>query len=133
MGIILVLLSFMGVIYSMQIPNDDFGLSPGFFPIFLFVCLAVCGTILIWRGRQRSEKVALPSFKNNRLLITLFLLFSYVVLFQLIHFRASTFLFIISTMYFLGIRKPVLLILVPASSTFIIYWLFVFVFKTAIV
>ncbi|WP_083842197.1 tripartite tricarboxylate transporter TctB family protein [Desulfosporosinus youngiae] len=133
MGIGLVLLSVMGVGFSIQLPNDDFGLSPGFYPTFLFACLGVCGLILVWQGWRRSEKVPLPSFLNKRLLTIIVLLFSYIFLLQLIHFRAATFLFVLFTMYFLGTRKPVLLILVPASSTFIIYWLFVYVFKTAIV
>ncbi|MEL7566097.1 MAG: tripartite tricarboxylate transporter TctB family protein [Dehalobacterium sp.] len=132
-GIVLVLLSVIGVVFSIRLPNDDFGLSPGFYPTFLFACLGICGVILFWQGWRRREKVPLPSFKNNRLITIIIFLFSYVVLLQLIHFRAATFLFILFTMYFLGARKPVLLILVPASSTFIIYWLFVYVFKTAIV
>jgi len=132
-GIILILIAFFGLIYATQIPNDDVGLSPGFFPTFLFICLTFCGLILIWQGWQRTEKVPLPSFEYKRLLSMLILLFSYIFLIQIIHFRAATFLFVISTIYFLGARKPVLLVLVSASSTFVIYWLFVYVFKTAIV
>ncbi|MFZ7103859.1 MAG: tripartite tricarboxylate transporter TctB family protein [Peptococcaceae bacterium] len=131
-GIILLGVSCFGLIYAGQIPNDEVGLSPGFFPTFLFSGLLLCGGILLWQGWQRTEKVPIPSCKYKRIFSMLVLLFAYILLIQVIYFRAATFLFIIFTMYFLGMRRPVLLVLVSASTTFIIYWLFVYVFKTSL-
>jgi putative tricarboxylic transport membrane protein len=132
-GSALVLVSLVGIFMARSLPHmATTGLSAGFFPGFMFMCLGICGLGLIYQGWKRNEKVAMPKFLWKKIIPMLVLAGLYAFALEPIGFRISTLLFVLVTMFFLGERKPISLITVPVITSLSIFYLFSKVFLIAL-
>jgi hypothetical protein len=132
-GSVLMIFSIIGFFLSSALPEASVGLSPGFYPSFLCVSLFLCGFGIAFQGWKRSTKISIPKFNWKKLIPIVVLILLYSNILEYLHFRLSTILFMIVAMYILGLRSPLKLGSISIISTMVIYYLFVYVFKTPIV
>lgn len=131
-GAVLMIVSMIGIFLSSALPEASTGLSAGFFPRLLFVCLLLCGIGIAFQGWKRSIKIPIPKFNWKKVLPIILMILLYSNLLEYLHFRLSTFLFMMVSMYILGLRKPLSLGAISVIVTATIYFLFAYVFKTPI-
>ena len=132
-GIVLVIVSIIGYIISINLPHTvTTTLSSGFYPAFLFAGLGLCGLGLIYQGWKRQEKIGVPDFYWKKILPILILSALYAVTLKALGFRISTFIFVIICMYVLGERKKLALGAVPIVTSLGIFYLFSKVFLIAL-
>lgn len=128
-GLFLVALGVCGTLYTqMRGFRSTIGLSPGFFPTFLFIAIGICGLVLAYNG-FKSENRSWPKFKWGRLAIIIGMLAVYIVLMDFIGFIISTMIFLFASMWFYGETRIKILIPVTIAVTAIIYLLWTMVFN----
>lgn len=101
-----------------------------FFPRVLLAGLFLCGIILIFQGCKRERKEALPDLYLKKVLPQAACMIVYVILFQVVGFIPATVVFLFGSVYLYGVRKWYLLVLFPVLTSFLVYYLFVEVFRT---
>ncbi len=133
LAVFLIIFSVGGIYLSLKIPNDSFGLSPNFFPIMLFGIVGASSVGLLFQSMKNPNKQPFKIVINKKVAAMTVLLAVYVVMFSTISFIPATFIFILASMLLFDERKPIKIILVPTISTAIIYFIFVYIFRAAIV
>lgn len=124
-GSFLILLSVLGYLATSQIENMAITrLSGAFYPNILLTIILLCGVSLIYQGKKRKTKEALPSFKWKALIPIVVALLLYVVLMEYIGFIISTALFLLTSMWLFGEHRVKVLIPVALIATVIVYVLF---------
>lgn len=99
-------------------------LSARFFPLLLSIALVVLGGALAMQAGARELSQVLRQMLASRALILSGLLLAYFLSFRYVDFRLSTWLFMLATMFALGARRPVELIVVPIGVSLSVYLLF---------
>ena len=128
-GLFLVVLGIVGVIYTQaQNFRSTVGLSPGFFPTFLFIAIGICGLILTLKS-FKLEKADFPKFKWGRLAAIIAMLAVYIVVMDFIGFIIATIVFLFASMWFYGETRIKILVPVSLVVTAVIYLLWTFVFN----
>ncbi|MBQ6900076.1 MAG: tripartite tricarboxylate transporter TctB family protein [Firmicutes bacterium] len=128
-GLFLVVLGIAGVVYTrMQGFRSTVGLSPAFFPTFLFVAIGICGLILTLKS-FKLEKAGFPKFKWGKLAAIIGMLAVYIVVMDYIGFIISTIVFLLASMWFYGETRIKIIVPVSLVATAIIYLLWTFVFN----
>lgn len=124
-GGFLIILALLGFIASSQIENMAVTrLSGAFYPNILFSILIICGIGLIYQGKKRKNKEAIPSFKWKKLIQMVIVLLLYVFLMEYIGFVLSTVLFMIVSMFLYGERRAKILLPVSIVISVVVYLLF---------
>ncbi len=128
-GLFLVLLSIGGIIYTIAHKfKSTIGLSPGFFPIFCFSIIGICGLVLFLKSFKLKER-SWPKFKWGRLGAIIGMLLVYIVLMNLIGFVISTLLFLVASMLFYGEKRIKVIAPVSAGLTAFVFLLWTQVFN----
>lgn len=128
-GLFLVVLSIAGIVYTATHGfKSTIGLSPGFFPTFVFAVIGICGLALVIKSLRLKER-SWPKFKWGKLGAIIGMLLVYIVLMELIGFIISTALFLVASMLFYGERRLKVLIPVTVCVTAVVFLLWTFVFN----
>ena len=128
LGIIVLVFSLFGIFGSLELISGQSRVSPSFYPTLLFSGLGICGILLIFKGLRANHR-NFPKFNLKKLLPILTLFILYVFLLKSIGYILSTIIFIISTMFLLGVRNKWQLIGIPISTSLVIYITFVYGFN----
>jgi len=97
--------------------------SPRFFPQLASIGIIVCGLGVLAQAFL-AERRPLPFlFNRNNLLVTA-LFCIYFFTFEWVDFRVSAWALILSCMWVLGARSWVQLLVTPAVTALVIFWLF---------
>ena len=101
--LILIVFGIASFAYSMSLPAmGAIALSPGLFPGSVSVLLTLLSTLhalKLWRNRQATERA--EEEEKRSFIIIMLIFIGYLVLLSLIHFIASTIIFLVVTMLFL--------------------------------
>lgn len=125
--------------------NKSWGQSPYLFPIIIAGVLGVLGLMQLVAGLVKTQQAKETAAKNKggavRVLVLLGMSLLYYAVLALIRlpywavmvgdislrfstFEGATLLFLAGLMAYLGVRKPILLMLVPLGSTFFLSLIF---------
>lgn len=109
---------------SIETIPDTRTLSAGFFPELLAVILLLLGAGLLLRGGgSQLSGVAARIFQPRNYCLVAFTLL-YTCAFGYGDYRINTPLYVLASMWALGVRKPLYLVLVPVLTTAVMYGLF---------
>ena len=97
--------------------------SPRFFPQLASLGIIVCGLGVLAQG-MLAERRPLPFLFNRNNLIVVALFCVYFFTFELVDFRVGAWALILSCMWVLGARSWVQLLITPAATALIVFWLF---------
>lgn len=118
---------FAAVVYSLSLkmkPVDAYYIK------ILLACLVVLSTIHLFRSLAGKEAPGSESgakrerFLNGKQLFLVGAILLYVALYYVVGFLVSTLLFLSITIFFLGFRKWLATVVITASVTGLIYYIF---------
>lgn len=125
-GIVLVIFSIVGFIYAKATSTPStVGLASNTYPQFLFICLAICGVVLVATSLSKKEDKK-ADIKTNwgALLPIVAVLLIYVIIFDHVHFVVSSIIFTALEMYLFGERRWKVIAPVAIIAPIVIYLLF---------
>lgn len=99
------------------------GMSPASFPKLILVCMCILGLMIAGFSIGKDD-VAEIKIKHKIILLTLGLLFVYMLAMEYVGYIISTIIFLPLCMYLFGERRPKYLILIPIILTVGVYILF---------
>ena len=125
-GIVLIIFSVAGYLYARATTTaSSVGLSSNTFPQFLFICLGICGVVLVATSVSKKEsKKAVVDVNFKRLLPVVAVLLVYVLVFDYVHFIASTIVFLAVEMFLFGERNWKVIVPVSIIAPTVIFYLF---------
>lgn len=115
----------LGVVsYVIDINPQQLTLSARFFPLLLSAALVVLGIALALRPGEARLAETLDSLLIRRGLVVAALLLVYYLTFRHVDFRLGSWAFMILTMWGLGARRPLELVVVPIAVSGGVYAIF---------
>ncbi len=124
-GIVLVIVSIVGFIYAKATSTPStVGLASNTYPQFLFICLAICGVVLVATSLSKDTEKAEIKTNWKALLPVVGVLLVYVLIFDHVHFIASSVIFTALEMYLFGEKRWKIIALVSIIAPVTIYFLF---------
>ena len=128
-GLFLVVLAIGGILYTqLHGFRSTVGLSPGFFPTFVFAVIGICGALIVYHSLKSDDR-SWPKFKWGRLATIIGMLAVYIIAMDYIGFIIATLVFLLASMWFFGETRPKIIIPVAAATTAIVYVLWTYVFN----
>ena len=131
-GIIAIIIGVAAFIEAQKFPSDT--QSYTFFATIVFTLLGIILTVSsIVNAKKPSpgtEEVSLKSFTNPLLMFLIVLV--YTILIGLLGFFTSSIIFMLGTMYFMGYRRPLPMILTTIGLLGFVYFLFVIQLKVCL-
>lgn len=128
-GLFLIVLAIAGVLYTMAHKfKTTVGLSPGFFPTFVFIMIGICGLVMVLKSLRAKER-SWPKFKWGKLGAIIGMLLVYILVMNLIGFIISTVLFLTASMLFYGERRIKVIAPVAVGFTACVFLLWTQVFN----
>ena len=129
-GIVLVIFSIIGFVYAKATSTPStVGLASNTYPQFLFICLAICGVVLVATSLSKDMENAEIKTNWRALLPVVGVLLVYVLIFDHVHFIASSIIFTGLEMYLFGEKRWKVIALVSIIAPVTIYFLFTQVFS----
>lgn len=125
-GIVLIIFAVAGFLYAHATTTpSSVGLSSNTFPQFLFVCLGICGVVLVTTSfSTKKDKKANVDVNLKGMLPVLVVLLIYILVFDYIHFIASTIVFLTIEMFLFGERNWKIIVPVAIIAPVAIFYLF---------
>lgn len=125
-GLVLVLFSIAGFLYAKATSTpSSVGLASNTYPQFLFICLGLCGVALAVTAHfNKDNKDADIKIKWGGILPVLGVLLVYVLIFDYVHFIASTVVFLALEMFLFGERRWKVIVPVSILAPVAIFFLF---------
>jgi len=128
-GIFMAILGVAGFLASGTIQNQAVTkMSGAFFPQVCFTVIFLGGLFLILQAKRRSEKVALPTFRIDKLAEIIVALIVYVFLMKYVGFLISSALFLVGAMWLFGERELKVIIPTAVVTAAVVYALFTYAF-----
>ncbi len=109
---------------NLQVLQGTGTLSARFFPYLLAVALAGGGLVLIAAPGDAPLRKVVQSILTPSTLLVAAAFAVYAFTFRYVDFRLSTWLFVLITMWVLGARKPLELIVTPLAVSLVTFYLF---------
>ncbi len=126
LGIFIIIFSVVLVIMGACIdinPNQQ-TLSARFFPLLLAAILFLLGLILILKAEATPFTQSISAILNLRSFSVSVLLLSYYLSFRHIDFRVGSWFFMLASMWVLGSRNTLELLIVPLLTSLLVFLLF---------
>ncbi len=124
-GIVIVIFAVIGFIYAKATSTPStVGLASNTYPQFLFICLAICGVILVVTSLSKDEEKAVIKTNWGSLLPIVGVLLVYVLIFDHVHFIVSSIIFTAAEMYLFGEKRWKIIALVSIIAPVVMYLLF---------
>lgn len=123
-GIVITAFSVLGFLYVHSLNfKSEVGLSPGVFPQFLFILMAICGVSIFFEGRKSAESTKIDlNWKKLIIVVALLVIYSYAL--EYAGFIISTIAFLVVTLYVFEEKRLKILTTVPLLTSFLIYYTF---------
>ncbi|OKL37872.1 tripartite tricarboxylate transporter TctB family protein [Domibacillus mangrovi] len=134
-GIVLLLLSIIGYVFSMDLadPNSTIKYGPDFFPKLILSLLAISSLFLIVNAIRRYKKSTETLDVDKKVVLSVLafivILIGYITLFFMTGFIISTIVFLLIGQWVFNIRKIPLLIATTVVIPVALYFLFSTFFK----
>jgi len=96
-------------------------LSARFFPYLISACLILGGVMVALRPGPVSLSEVMDQLLNRRALSFGALFLVYALTFRYVDFRVGTWLFVLASLWILGSRKPLELVLLPVAVSGLVY------------
>lgn len=123
-GLIIIAFSALGFFYIDSLNLKSLvGLSPGVFPQFLFVLMALCGISVLLESRKTSEAISV-NLSGEKLLLIILLLTAYSYALEYVGFVISTIIFLVAALYIFDEKRVKVLLAVPFLTSVLIYFMF---------
>jgi len=130
LGVFLVILSSSGIVASLSLPEQGVSnVSPGFYPMILFILLGLCSLGVLWKGIKSKAEYRFPQFKWGKVIPFTILIIIYSFSLKWVGFVIATIGFFLLAMWTLGERNKWKLVGIPLLSTLVIYVVFVHLFQ----
>ncbi len=117
---------------QIRVLGDDSIISARSFPYLLAIIFVICGAGLVLRPGESGLREVLAKVASQPAVLFAVIFCAYALTFRYVDFRVGTWLFVLATMWVLGSRRPLELILTPIIASGGTYLLFRYGFSVVL-
>jgi putative tricarboxylic transport membrane protein len=131
-GCVFLIVGMFFIVASMGISSSSYGskVGPNIFPTALGAILVLLSVIVIYQTRKAVPAAEKKEHKNfKRFALVLSSTFLYILLFELLGYVISTFLYLVFVFQVMERKKLLFAVLIAAFFSFAVYYLYVVVFQ----